>query len=173
MAQVLNPRGSSSSEQIYLSGGTALSRFHFDHRFSEDLDFFFDGSRFPEEEFNAFGREAIRKLTAKLGRVGVGIGGLPSAPLPRVRELPRPPARPLRLRPGKPWGHRPGPSPHDGRARGVRPPPQGGHRRVRRLGRRRSQDRRRGRVDTSSHHHGTARTLEQKAFPEYKPEGTT
>ena len=27
-------------EQLYLTGGTALSRFYFDHRLSEDLDFF-------------------------------------------------------------------------------------------------------------------------------------
>ena len=30
----------SYGEQLYLTGGTALSRFYFDHRLSEDLDFF-------------------------------------------------------------------------------------------------------------------------------------
>jgi predicted nucleotidyltransferase component of viral defense system len=29
-------------DQLYLIGGTALARFHFNHRFSEDLDFFTD-----------------------------------------------------------------------------------------------------------------------------------
>lgn len=33
-----------------LSGGTALSRFYFHHRFSEDLDFFFEGFSFSFEE---------------------------------------------------------------------------------------------------------------------------
>lgn len=64
-----------SSEAVYLSGGTALSRFYFNHRFSEDLDFFFDGSRFPEEEFDAFCRKAIRNLAADFDRLEVALDG--------------------------------------------------------------------------------------------------
>jgi len=37
--------------KLYLSGGTALSRFHYNHRYSDDLDFFFDGYNFKQEEF--------------------------------------------------------------------------------------------------------------------------
>ena len=29
-----------NNEKFYLTGGTALSRFYFQHRYSEDLDFF-------------------------------------------------------------------------------------------------------------------------------------
>ena len=36
-----------------LSGGTALSRFYFHHRFSEDLDFFYEGSEFSFEPIDA------------------------------------------------------------------------------------------------------------------------
>lgn len=31
------------NENFYLTGGTCLSRFYYNHRYSEDLDFFFDG----------------------------------------------------------------------------------------------------------------------------------
>lgn len=32
------------NENFYLTGGTCLSRFYYNHRYSEDLDFFFDGA---------------------------------------------------------------------------------------------------------------------------------
>jgi len=38
-------------EKLYLTGGTCLSRFYLKHRFSEDLDFFFDGSKFTQLDF--------------------------------------------------------------------------------------------------------------------------
>jgi predicted nucleotidyltransferase component of viral defense system len=31
------------SEKFYLTGGTCLSRFYYNHRYSDDLDFFFMG----------------------------------------------------------------------------------------------------------------------------------
>lgn len=46
-----------------LSGGTALSRFYFHHRFSEDLDFFFEGFSFSFEE--------IEKIARSLSRSGL------------------------------------------------------------------------------------------------------
>ena len=39
------------TDRFYLSGGTCLSRFYYHHRYSEDLDFFFDGFLYPKEEF--------------------------------------------------------------------------------------------------------------------------
>ncbi len=47
---------------FYLTGGTALSRFHYHHRFSDDLDFFYDGFNFPKENFNFYYREVVSKL---------------------------------------------------------------------------------------------------------------
>jgi predicted nucleotidyltransferase component of viral defense system len=40
------------NENFYLSGGTALSRFHYNHRFSDDLDIFFNG--YKSDNKNAF-----------------------------------------------------------------------------------------------------------------------
>ncbi len=37
------------SHPFYLTGGTTLARFYFDHRYSEDLDFFVNG--YPKEQF--------------------------------------------------------------------------------------------------------------------------
>lgn len=38
-------------ERFYLTGGTCLSRFYFNHRYSEDLDFFFDGTLYSAGQF--------------------------------------------------------------------------------------------------------------------------
>lgn len=38
-------------ERFYLTGGTCLSRFYFNHRYSEDLDFFFDGTLYSAAQF--------------------------------------------------------------------------------------------------------------------------
>ena len=47
-----------NDELFYLTGGTCLSRFYYNHRFTEDLDFFFDGDNNPlsqfEDEFIGF-----------------------------------------------------------------------------------------------------------------------
>lgn len=43
---------------FYLTGGTALSRFYLDHRYSDDLDFF-------THEVNAFG-DGVRMIVAAL-----------------------------------------------------------------------------------------------------------
>ena len=40
-----------SNELFYLTEGTCLSRFYFNHRFSEELDFFFDGNCNPLSQF--------------------------------------------------------------------------------------------------------------------------
>jgi len=52
------------TDRFYLSGGTALSRWHYDHRYSDDLDFFFRGDAFPKEEFSVVYREIIARLAA-------------------------------------------------------------------------------------------------------------
>jgi predicted nucleotidyltransferase component of viral defense system len=51
------------TERFYLSGGTCLSRFYYHHRYSEDLDFFYDGYRFPKEEFEIIFREIVNRLS--------------------------------------------------------------------------------------------------------------
>lgn len=53
------------TDQFYLSGGTCLSRFYYHHRFSEDLDFFFDGFLFPKDEFEIAVRETINRISEK------------------------------------------------------------------------------------------------------------
>lgn len=40
---------------FYLTGGTALTRFYYGHRFSEDLDLFFDGVNYDESRFRVMG----------------------------------------------------------------------------------------------------------------------
>ncbi len=51
-----------ASELFYLTGGTCLSRFYYDHRFSEDLDFFFDGNRHPLHQFESEFIGIIKKI---------------------------------------------------------------------------------------------------------------
>jgi len=53
------------TDRFYLSGGTALSRWHYDHRYSDDLDFFFRGDIFPKEEFPVIYREIVGRLAAQ------------------------------------------------------------------------------------------------------------
>ena len=52
------------TDRFYLSGGTALSRWHYDHRYSDDLDFFFRGDLFKKDEFSVFYREILARLAA-------------------------------------------------------------------------------------------------------------
>ncbi|MGI6395407.1 MAG: nucleotidyl transferase AbiEii/AbiGii toxin family protein [bacterium] len=51
------------TDKLYLSGGTALSRFYYNHRYSDDLDFFFDGTKHKIEEFGITVREIVNKLS--------------------------------------------------------------------------------------------------------------
>ncbi len=51
------------STQFYLSGGTCISRFYFDHRYSDDLDFFFDGFSYPKENFEIAFRDIINRIS--------------------------------------------------------------------------------------------------------------
>ncbi|HYV90233.1 MAG TPA: nucleotidyl transferase AbiEii/AbiGii toxin family protein [Chitinophagales bacterium] len=51
-----------NSEGFYLTGGTCLSRFYLHHRYSEDLDFFYEARRFPSEEFEGEARQFIGDL---------------------------------------------------------------------------------------------------------------
>lgn len=50
-------------ERVYLSGGTCLSRFYYYHRFSDGLDFFFDGYRHPKEEFDIVVRDIANRIS--------------------------------------------------------------------------------------------------------------
>jgi len=62
------------TERFYLSGGTCLSRFYYHHRYSEDLDFFFDGFLYPKEEFEILFREIINRISEKF-RTEITVGG--------------------------------------------------------------------------------------------------
>ena len=53
------------TDRFYLSGGTCLSRFYYHHRYSEDLDFFFDGFLYPKEDFEIIFREVINRISEK------------------------------------------------------------------------------------------------------------
>ncbi len=63
-----------SSDCFYLSGGTALSRFYYDHHYSDDLDFFFRGDAFSRDEFFVAYRAVVARL-ARSFRVEVTIDG--------------------------------------------------------------------------------------------------
>jgi predicted nucleotidyltransferase component of viral defense system len=52
------------SDKFYLTGGTCLSRFYYNHRYSDDLDFFFLGNVFSKHDFEAEFRE-IQKIISK------------------------------------------------------------------------------------------------------------
>jgi predicted nucleotidyltransferase component of viral defense system len=53
------------TDRFYLSGGTCLSRFYYRHRYSEDLDFFFDGFLHPKEHFEVVFREIINRISKR------------------------------------------------------------------------------------------------------------
>ena len=46
-------------EGFYLTGGTALSRFYYRHRYSDDLDFFFDGHTYDDSRFKVLGAKLV------------------------------------------------------------------------------------------------------------------
>lgn len=50
------------SEKLYLTGGTCLSRFYYQHRYSEDLDFFYNAHKFPKEDFTPLFDEIVQKV---------------------------------------------------------------------------------------------------------------
>ncbi|HMV44115.1 MAG TPA: nucleotidyl transferase AbiEii/AbiGii toxin family protein [Leptospiraceae bacterium] len=50
------------SDKFYLTGGTCLSRFYYNHRYSDDLDFFFMGTDFRREDFEAEFREIQKRI---------------------------------------------------------------------------------------------------------------
>lgn len=60
---------------FYLTGGTALSRFHYQHRFSDDLDFFYDGYNHPKDNFNVSYREIINTLEKVFPDIEITIDG--------------------------------------------------------------------------------------------------
>jgi predicted nucleotidyltransferase component of viral defense system len=63
------------NQEFYLTGGTALSRFHYHHRFSDDLDFFYDGYAYPKEGFNFSYREIVYRFEKAFDQVEVTIDG--------------------------------------------------------------------------------------------------
>jgi hypothetical protein len=53
------------NDNFYLSGGTCLSRFYYNHRYSDDLDFFYDGIKGSKEGFTVECREILQKISQK------------------------------------------------------------------------------------------------------------
>lgn len=54
-----------TTDRIYLTGGTCLSRFYYQHRYSDDLDLFYDAKKFPKEDFTNVFYELVDKLKSK------------------------------------------------------------------------------------------------------------
>ena len=52
---------------FYLTGGTALSRFYLDHRYSDDLDFFINHNLKFKAEAEAFIREINNNYKVEIG----------------------------------------------------------------------------------------------------------
>jgi predicted nucleotidyltransferase component of viral defense system len=50
------------SDKFYLTGGTCLSRFYNQHRYSDDLDFFFLGNVFPKQDFQHSRENLVKEL---------------------------------------------------------------------------------------------------------------
>ncbi len=63
------------NQAFYLTGGTALSRFHYQHRFSDDLDFFYDGYSYSKGNFNFSYREIVYRFEKAFNHVEVTIDG--------------------------------------------------------------------------------------------------
>lgn len=53
------------NDGFYLSGGTCLSRFYYEHRYSDDLDFFYDGIKGSKEGFSVEFREIFARISEK------------------------------------------------------------------------------------------------------------
>ncbi len=53
------------SNKFYLTGGTCLSRFYYEHRYSDDLDFFFLGRNFPKQDFEIEVKEIQNRIDSK------------------------------------------------------------------------------------------------------------
>lgn len=53
------------NDNFYLSGGTCLSRFYYQHRYSDDLDFFYDGLNGSKEGFTIESREISKRISEK------------------------------------------------------------------------------------------------------------
>ena len=53
-----------TEERFYLTGGTCLSRFYFKHRYSEDLDFFFEGTLYSVNQFEIDYLKLVSKIKA-------------------------------------------------------------------------------------------------------------
>ncbi len=58
------------SEKFYLTGGTCLSRYYYQHRYSDDLDFFYDGNKYDlsgfDVEYKIFVGEIRKKFAVKI-----------------------------------------------------------------------------------------------------------
>lgn len=57
------------ADEIYLTGGTALARFHFQHHLSEDLDFFTQNAQLPYIANDLIARLQHRGLTVAVEQV--------------------------------------------------------------------------------------------------------
>ncbi|MBN2857418.1 MAG: nucleotidyl transferase AbiEii/AbiGii toxin family protein [Candidatus Delongbacteria bacterium] len=53
------------NDNFYLSGGTCLSRYYYQHRYSDDLDFFYDGLEGSKEGFSIESRDILSRISQK------------------------------------------------------------------------------------------------------------
>jgi len=60
---------------FYLTGGTALSRYYYQHRYSDDLDFFCDGLKYSNQDFLGFCQKLIYSLESKFDNIEITING--------------------------------------------------------------------------------------------------
>ena len=65
-------------DAIYLTGGTALARFFFEHRLSEDLDFFTLGDDLRRIAMDLIARLEGRGLTVSVERLEMSLSGFTS-----------------------------------------------------------------------------------------------
>ncbi len=77
-----------TSDKFYLTGGTCLSRFYYDHRYSDDLDFFFDGEKYNQEVFEVEFRTIISNLKLNIDDILKFIRDLQNKLLDNARNIP-------------------------------------------------------------------------------------
>ncbi|HPG30304.1 MAG TPA: nucleotidyl transferase AbiEii/AbiGii toxin family protein [bacterium] len=65
----------SNITNFYLTGGTALSRFYYNHRYSDDLDFFCDSIKYTENDFNVFVYKLLNSLEKKVEKLEMTVNG--------------------------------------------------------------------------------------------------
>ena len=61
------------TDYFYLTGEPALSRFYYNHRYSDDLDFFFDGFKYSSEKFDIHFRRIAYSIEQLVDNIEIPI----------------------------------------------------------------------------------------------------